>query len=173
MKQIELENTILRRPIKEDFDKLYQIFGDPVVMRHWVGGPDKTPDETKKRIDEIDHHWEIHGFGDFVVIEKKTERLIGYCGLHYIDDLNDINIGYAFKRSYWRRGLAFEVCQRIIKYAFERLYLSHIVAVIWPDNMPSINLAKKCGMTFWKSTFWGGGDRVIYILRNNSAEPDL
>lgn len=173
MEKLESKNTILRRPKYEDLHELYQIFGDPVVMKYWINGADKTPDETKKRIEEIDYHWEKNGFGDFVVIEKQTGRLIGFCGLHYISDMDDINLGYAFNKSYWHRGLAFEACQKVITYAFEKLLLSHIVAVIWPINKPSINLAKKCGMTFYKKTYWSGGDRVIYIKRNNSTKPVL
>ena len=131
-------------------------------MRHWAPGPDKTEQDTARRISEINAHWNEHGFGDWAVIEKASSELIGFSGLHFIADMKEVNIGYAFHPSCWRKGLGHETCRAVLDHGFEKLELSEIVAVIAPENTASIGLAEKCGLRFWKQTIWTGNERVVH-----------
>ena len=78
--------------------------------------------------------------------------------------MEEVNIGYTFKKSVWGNGFGFEACKEILRFGFNELKLSQIVAVIWPDNMVSINLVKKCGLRYWKNIIWNGSDRVVYSI---------
>ena len=85
------------------------------------------------------------------IIEKESGRLIGFCGLYYVADMAEVNIGYAFEKSRWRQGLGFETGQAVLDFGFRELGLSEVVATIMPDNIASVKLAEKFGMTFWKN----------------------
>ena len=147
-----------------DAPALYCTVGDPKAMKYWAGGPDQRIEDTERRIAEIEEHWKEHGFGDWGVVEKQRNELIGFSGLHYIKDMPEVNLGYAFKESTWRKGYASEVCRSVLGYGFKTLGLPLVVAIIWPENIASVGLAQKRGMNYWKEFAWGGGPRVVYSM---------
>jgi len=164
MTEIETPNLRLRRLTIEDSCSLFRTVGDPEVMKYWLNGPDKNIKKTEKRIKNIEKHWQRNCFGDWGVVKKSNSELIGFAGLHYITGMDDVNIGYAFEQQYWRKGFGFEACRTILKFGQNVLNISHIVAVIWPQNIASIHLIEKCGLRFWKIMIWGGGERVVYRI---------
>ena len=46
--------------------------------------------------------------------------------------------------------------------------LSEIVAVISPENTPSMRLAEKVGMAYWKRTTWSDQPRIVYRIAMSS-----
>ena len=161
---METSRLLLRRMTDSDASELYKATGDPEVMRYWNSGGDRDIEQARQRIERINNHWAEHGFGDWGIIEKESGRLIGFSGLHYVADMAEVNIGYAFEKSKWRQGLGFETGQAVLDFGFRRLGLSEVVAVIMPDNMASTKLAEKFGMTFWKRFTWGGEPHVAYSI---------
>ena len=159
---IETERLVLRRLKHSDAATFFEIVGNPLVMKHWAPGPDETEQDTAKRILDINTHWDEHGFGDWAVVEKANNQLVGFSGLHFITNVKEVNIGYAFHPNCWREGFGFETCQAVLQFGFATLELDTIVAVIAPENLASIRLAQKCGMQFWKQTTWAGNERVIH-----------
>ncbi len=135
-------------------------------MKYWYGGADKDIEQTYRRVTYLVEHWKVFGFGDWAIISKEDSKIIGFAGLHYIKNVTEVNIGYAFLQSVWRKGFAYEACIEIMKYGFDLLKLDQIIAVIWPDNLASINLVKKCDFEYWKNIIWLGSDRVVYRVFN-------
>ena len=169
--QIETKRLIIRCLTVEDASEFFRTVGDPDVMKYWLGGPDKSIETTEQRIVEIENHWKTHGFGDWGIVEKKNGRIIGFSGLHYIADMAEVNIGYAFEKPKWRQGFGFEACRAILDFGFQELSLPVIVAVIWPENIASIKLAEKLGLHFWKAFVWQGGERVAYrVFRDENVQ---
>ena len=161
---IETSRLLLRRLVSSDAQEFFRTVGDPDVMRYWAPGPDKSVQHTEHRISEIENHWKAHGFGDWGVVEKGSGSLIGFSGLHYIANMDKVNIGYAFEKSQWRKGFGYETCPIVLSYGFQTLALPEIVAVISPENQASIRLAEKCGLHFWKAFSWSGRERVAYKI---------
>lgn len=160
--KIKTERLILRPLKHSDATEFIRIVGDDEVMKYWYPGPDKTIQETTQRITHIQEHWKTHHFGDWGVIEKQNNRLIGFSGLHYIAGMSEVNIGYAFERLKWRQGFGFETCKAVLDFGLSQLQLFPIVAVISPQNDASIHLMKKCGLEFWKNVNWSEQERVAY-----------
>ncbi len=156
-----------------DAPELFRTVGDPNVMKFWASGPDKNPSSTEQRIAAMASHWQIHGFGDWGVVEKASGKLIGFCGLHYITDMVEVNIGYAIERTRWHQGFGLEASKAVLDFGFQELRLKVIVAVIRPNNRASIRLVEKLGLGFWKAFIWQGEDRVAYrIFRNERTSTD-
>lgn len=116
MTELETSNLGLRRLSVKDAESLFRTCGDPDIMKYWLKGPDKNFEETAQRILNIEDHWQTHGFGDWGVVNKNNSRLMEFAGLHYIDGMDDVNIGYAFEKTYWRKGFGFETCQAILEF---------------------------------------------------------
>ncbi len=137
-----------KRMTADDAPALFETVGDPQVMLYWVGGADPNVAATEQRIADLKAHWGRHGFGDWGLVEKHSQELIGFAGLHYIDGMPEVNLGYALRRSKWRQGFALEAGRALLAHGLKTLGLSTIVAVIWPDNAASIALAQRLGMRF-------------------------
>ena len=169
---LHTERLEFRLLAESDSECLFRTVGDPDVMAHWWPGEDPDIEATLRRIAWINKHWTKHGFGDWGMWEKEKSRLIGFCGLHYISNMPEVNIGYAFEKSRWRLGYGYEATTAILSFGFNQIGLNEIVAVIVPENLPSRRLAEKAGMLFWKSFLWEGRDRVAYIARKEEYVND-
>ena len=159
---LETPRLHLRRLTPEDAGPLFACFGDAGTMQFWVNGFDATADATRIRVEAMLQHWTDHGFGDWAVQEKASGEVIGICGLHYIERMTDVNLGYAFRKASHGKGYATEASRAALSYGFDRLMLKRIVAVIDPRNAPSIRVAEKCGLQLWQETKWMGHPRLIY-----------
>ena len=164
MNVLETSRLKLRRLVPEDAEVLFRTAGNADVMRFWAPGPDQNSDQTCARINAINEHWNTHGFGDWALIEKGKDVLIGFCGLHYIAGMNEVNIGYAIEKSKWGLGFGAEIVKKILEIGFHQLGLKKIVAVIDPNNELSLKLIRKCGFTYWKDSSYMGRPRVVYKI---------
>ncbi|MFC1735479.1 GNAT family N-acetyltransferase [Candidatus Hydrogenedentota bacterium] len=162
--QLETDRLLLRRLTQADAHEFFQTVGDPEVMRYWGKGAEKTVEDTCRRITEMEEHWVTHGFGDWAVMEKNTGELIGFCGLHYIENMAEVNLGYAFKKTKWRQGFGFESCKAVLAAGFGELGLDPIVAVIQTPNIASRKLVEKLNLVFWKEFVYKGNEVVGYIM---------
>ena len=168
--RIDTERLAMRRLSAADAPALFRTTGDPEVMRYWAPGPDDSAEATARRIKAIERHWKTHGFGDWAVVERASGELIGFSGLHYIDGMAEVNVGYALRRDRWGLGYGSEACRAAMEVGFGALGLAEIVAVIAPQNAASRRLAEKCGLAFWKELTWSGRERVVYrITREDHA----
>ena len=77
---IDTERLTLRRPRLDDFEESLAMWADPAVVRHISGKP-TTREEMWARLLRYVGHWELMGFGFWVVREKGTGRFVGEVGL--------------------------------------------------------------------------------------------
>jgi len=156
--------VVVRRLTPLDAPALHRISGDPLAMRYWYPGPDADVQATAQRIAAIEAHWQTHGFGDWAVVDRTDGRLIGFAGLHHLDRMAEVNLGYVLAPSHWRRGIGTDLCRFLLAHAFTRLGLPEVVAVIHPRNEASIALARRCGLSVAGEVCWQGQERVVYSL---------
>jgi len=83
-----------------------------------------------------------------VVELRESGASIGLCGLIKRESLTDVDVGFAFLPAFWSKGYAFEAAQEMKRYAQNELGLKRLVAVVDPENLPSIHLLEKLGMRF-------------------------
>jgi RimJ/RimL family protein N-acetyltransferase len=79
---------------------------------------------------------------------KSTLEFLGWCGLKYRSELNEIDLGYRFKKDGWGKGYATEAAYASIQYGFEKIGLRRIVARAEIDNIGSWKVLEKCGLTY-------------------------
>jgi RimJ/RimL family protein N-acetyltransferase len=75
---------------------------------------------------------------------NETRERMGMCGLIKRDTLTYVDLGFAFLRSFWRRGYAFEAATAVLSYGRQALCL-RIVAIVSKDNHRSRTLLKRLG----------------------------
>jgi len=164
-----LETTRLRLHefAKNDVDALLAVLGDPVAMQYYPAAFNRK--EVEEWIERNLDRYKREGYGLWAMLLKDSGELIGDCGcfLRDIDGRDDIEIGYHVRRDLWGNGYATEAAQACMQYAFTRLGVDRVISLIRPENMQSIRVAEKNGLTCEKVIFWRGYDHCIYAKQKN------
>ena len=112
-----------------------------------------------------------YGFGRCACVWKTTGELIGFCGLKYLDDLGEVDLGYRFQRAFWGRGVATESARAMVDYGFGRLNLERIVGLVEPGHTPSIRVLEKVGMRFDRMVDYRGDRVAQYLMFAPASRP--
>jgi RimJ/RimL family protein N-acetyltransferase len=166
---IETERLVLRRFVPDDLDELVRLRADPEVMRY-IG--EQSREKVEQRLQYYISHYDPHGFGMWAVIHKGTDRMIGWCGLIFLDETPEVEVGYGVARDYWGQGLMTEAARASLRYGFERAGLERIVAVAMPENTASRRIMEKLGMRYEKNVFHYGHDLVYYAIGRDEFQVD-
>lgn len=153
-----------------DAGPMYQVFGDPEVMRFGDGVQAKEWVNTWLRTC-LERYYQTWGFGPYAVVERQAQGVIGYCGLFFFPDINgqqEVEIGYRLARAAWGQGYATEAAGAVRDFAFNVLGLKRLIAMIDPSNTASIRVAEKIGMHYEKDVMFEGythPDHVYVVTR--------
>ncbi len=162
---IETERLILRPFQMEDVPAWHILNQDPEITRYTGDGGVVSEQEIGHRIREhVLGDYRKHGFGRWAVIHKENNELIGFAGLKYLPDLDVVDLGYRFKQDYWRQGIATEASRASLKFGFETLGLTQIVAYILPANVGSEKVLKKLNFSYVRSIIEEGELEHEYVL---------
>lgn len=129
----------------KDFDLLKDTLGNPKVCQYLPGKNNKTDEEIQKWLD-----FYVNSFNDdlgnkiYKIIQKDTGEVIGYGGLGYVKEFNQIEIMYGFSQKYWGLGYATEVSQRLKDLA-QSLGITFLIALSDINNEASKKVLIKTG----------------------------
>ena len=129
----------------EDFEAWTRILGDPLVAQGVGNETGMTPAEAWRHMAMMAGHWELRGFGNWVLEELETREVVGRVGLYYPEGWPDLEIGWLVARERWGKGYAVEAARASAAWARDELGATHIVSVIHPSNARSIRVAEKLG----------------------------
>lgn len=162
------EHLRIRHFRESDFDAMAQLLADPEVMKFSLDGPCSI-ERTQKYMTYIFNMYRDHGLGLWAVEHKNDDRFIAYCGhfIHTIDQQREIELGYRFARPYWGKGLATEAGKAVCDYAFNQLKLNRLISIIQAENIASIRVAEKCGLTYEKDSVFHDIPVRIYAKQVN------
>jgi ribosomal-protein-alanine N-acetyltransferase len=170
MQCVETERLLLRPFTRDDLDVFASINADADVMRYIGDGKPQTRAQTEMRLNAILNHWDQHGFGLWALVDKTSNALIGFCGLQYLDNTAEIEIGYRFAKEFWGMGFATEAAGATLRYAFEVLGLDRIVAVVQPENFASQSVIEKIGLRYVKDAHFYNSDVEYYAITRGEFE---
>ena len=170
MKILETKRLVLRHFVPNDLDRLFALYSDPQVRRYFPEGT-LTYEETKEELEWfLNGHPQHPELGLWATVHKETNQLIGRCGLlpWTIDGRPEVEVAYMIAKEYWGQGLGAEAAQAVLDYGFEELQLSRLICLIDRENLASIKVAGKIGMTFEKEGRDEQGPFLLYA-RNKEA----
>ena len=145
---IETERLLLRTFTEDDATLIYELNGDPDVTRY-THDPVKDLDHAKEILEKtILPQYALYNHGRWAVHLKPTMEFLGWCGLKYRPELNEIDLGYRFKKDFWGKGYATEAAYASIKYGFNKLNLPRIVGRAEIENVGSWKVLENCGMVY-------------------------
>lgn len=160
--QIRTPRLVLRRFSVADADFVVELVNDPDWLRFIGDRGVRTVDEARAYLVRGPlAMYEREGFGLYLVALAATGERIGMCGLVKREELDDVDIGFAFLPEWRGQGLALEAARATLAHARE-LGLDRVVAIVTEGNHASIRLLERLGMrSAGRVRLPRGGDPVL------------
>jgi RimJ/RimL family protein N-acetyltransferase len=165
----ETERLILRQFEPGEGQLIYTLNEDPEITRY-TGDPVRDLAHANEVLEEVIlPQYALYNHGRWAVHTKPGMEFIGWCGLKYRPELDEIDLGYRFNKTAWGKGYASEAAMASINYGFEKLGLRRIVGRAMPGNIASIKVLEKCGMKYVGEEVVDGHEAKTYeIIRGDN-----
>lgn len=168
---IETERIYLRKMEENDYIELVKMLQDDEVMYAYEGGFNAS--ESKMWLEKQKERYKMEGIGLWAAILKTEGKMIGQCGLTNQKWKNKdvLEVGYMFNKEYWNKGYATETAKACKEYAFKKLKVEKVYAIIRDINKSSQKVAKNMDMQIVDKgvRHYRGIDMVhyLYSVSNN------
>lgn len=141
------EQLRLRPTLPEDVDALHAIQGDREAMAHTFWAPDRAA--TAAWLDAYARRLPLDGFAPWTAVLRSDGRVVGWGGLNVdpADTRFGPEVAYFVDRAFWGRGLATEIVEASLAWAFGALDLDSVTAFARRENRASIRVLEKSGFT--------------------------
>ena len=157
---IATKRLYLRQWQASDLALFAEMNADPEVMAYFPKL--LTPALSNTIANKCQKLIEEHGWGFWAVARKdgadKSDDFIGMVGLNNVHANMPfapvVEIAWRLHRDYWGLGYATEAAQAALRYAFEVLELSEVVAFTAVINKRSQKLMQRLGMTDTQDNFY-------------------
>jgi len=166
MNEIETERLTLKIYKRKDKKNLIALLTDETVMKHVDFGA-FTPEKAEALWIKLIESFYPQGLKTiWAVFARADERYVGHAAIRPRPAKpEDWEISYMLKTEEWGKGLATEIAEGLIKYGFEKLNLPEVFATIDDDNLASIKVAEKAGMSFLRYEFDEEGRFSVYSIK--------
>lgn len=145
-----------------DAESAFALNSDPDVLRYTGDVPLESVDDARQFITKYPDFEDV-GYGRWACVLKETQTVIGFCGMKYLPDLCEVDIGFRFLPQYWNRGLATEAAAACLAFGFHTMGLKQIVAFVMPENAASVRVLEKAGMQFNGEFDYDGIDALRFV----------
>lgn len=162
--EIQLDGFIMRPLQSSDLDALAAIWADPEVTRFLPSRGVSIPRASaEKSLVAFVEHWQ-QGYGIWAIFEIASSQMIGYCGLRYLDELDEVEVLYGLAKAYWGRGIATQAVKASLSYGFDVANLDRIIAMALPENLASRRVIEKAGLQYEKQIHIFNLDGFYYSI---------
>lgn len=144
----QTRRLLARKPTPEDRAFYHAHFTRPAVET-WLRPP-PLPPFTAQVLDELldgdQIHWEDHGFGPWVLIERETGAFAGRGGLAWtsVEGTVQVELPWSIEPDLHGNGLATEAATAAADWARD-LGFDEVIALTLPTNLASQRVAEKAG----------------------------
>ena len=166
---ITTERCIVREITLDDMDGLFALYAGE-GMTEYLDPLYEYEKEKEYQKSYINYMYRLYGYGMWVVIEKKTGKLIGRVGIENREACDgEPELGYMIDVSHQKKGYATEVCLAVIGYAWDFLEFDKLNCLIQKGNTASECLAEKLGFTFQEEMDLDGKCMKRYTISKSGA----
>jgi RimJ/RimL family protein N-acetyltransferase len=143
--ELRTERLLMRGWRDEDLDAYVPIAAHPDVYSALGRSDAPTPGDVWREIAFWAGHWELRGFGHWLLEERGSGEIVGRAGLLQPPDWPGLEVGWTIAPGHWGRGYAPEAGRAACAWANDVLGARHIISLILPANTRSIRVAEKLG----------------------------
>ena len=158
------------RPVEPgDLDVYHRLVQDEHVRRYMMDGHVHPREWAAERIRESQALFDRRGVGTWLVYDKATGELVGFCGFEHSSRTPEPQLAYAMLERFTRRGFATEMARAAIAEARTRPGFEEIVADVDEINTGSVRVLEKVG--FERVEVQPGAFGNVFVLRLPAAKP--
>ncbi|WP_426478657.1 GNAT family N-acetyltransferase [Chryseobacterium sp. CBSDS_008] len=158
------DTITIREFTPEELPLFSTLFENENVTRYL---PYKTPEEYKEMFDKALADYKEGPFSRWGIFNAGTHDFVGMCLARiFLDNPEQIEIGYTLGENYWGKGLGTEVCKALIEYCSSLDDQKDIVAVTDPDNIGSQKVLLKSGFKRVENLIREDRELAYFILQN-------
>ncbi|MFY0662156.1 MAG: GNAT family N-acetyltransferase [Shimia sp.] len=156
---LETKRLILRGPEPEDYPNFKATFAS--YRSRFMGGPLNAYETWMLYAAEIGH-WNIRGYGMWMIHDKETDETLGMAGGWFPAKWPEREIAWIIWPEKAGHGYALESTHAVRRYFYNELGWDGAVSYIDPKNLDSIRLAERLGAVKDKSAPSVDGHDVVY-----------
>ena len=165
--KIETERFFLRHFETEDASALFEMEHIPEVHTYLGKQPLTDINQMHEVIKGVKAQYQKNKIGRMLVLDKKTNELVGWSGLKLEEKIRSFNyydIGYRFKPQHWGKGIATESGKACVNLGFNKLGLNKMIAMVLPENTGSIHVLEKLNFKYEKEIIEDNQLAKVYTL---------
>ncbi len=154
---IETQRLVLRPFAERDRAAYFAILDTPVVRASLLLPDTFNEFSAWDQMAAFVGQWALRGTGQWAVVLKTTNELIGRCGTHspHRPDWPGVEVGWTFHPRHWGSGYATEAGRASVDWAFEnRPNEMTLHSMIRPSNVASAAVARRLGFAPQETRRW-------------------
>ncbi|MBN2349543.1 MAG: GNAT family N-acetyltransferase [Bacteroidales bacterium] len=147
---LDTQRLILREIKWSDLDQVHKLHSYKEVDEFNTLGIPANRSETRNVMRPVikDQKKKKRKLYSWAIIEISSRKFIGLAGLTLTADrFNMGEMYYKLEPQSWGKGYATEAARSIVKFGFETLHLHRVEAGVATENVKSIRILEKLGMT--------------------------
>jgi RimJ/RimL family protein N-acetyltransferase len=162
---LETERLLLRLPSADDAQPMLEIHEDPETLKRVVvTAPLGGITVAWRNVAMMVGHWQLRGYGQWVVEEKQTGLVVGRVGLWHPEGWPGLELGWIIRRSHWGRGLATEAARAALTWTWAHVQTDRVISLIDPGSRASIRVAEKIGAALESHDRLNGAPVHVYAM---------
>jgi len=142
------QTVTLREFRSGDVDDVLALIGDDRVTE-WLSFDSRGRQQADQMLTDVEQRRRAEPRAEFylAITASGSENVVGFVRLAF-DGVRAGKLGYAVAFNHWGKGYATDAAGTLVDYAFRELGLHRISAAIAPENVASLRMAQRLGMTF-------------------------
>lgn len=148
--ELETDRLKLKEVSRNDIEYIHQLYSFPEVDEYNTLGIPENIERTMELVEPMieAQNEEDRKFYSWKIVKKESDELIGMAGITLSG--NRFRLGeiyYELLPSEWGKGYATEIAKMLIKTGFDVFGLHKVEAGVATENIRSIHVLEKVGMT--------------------------
>lgn len=137
------QRIIIREFLIDEQQTFLNLFKDNEVTQYL---PETTPERYVEMFSELLEYYKISKLSRWAIFDATNDNFIGMCVARiFVENTNQIEVGYVLSKAYWGKGIATEVCKALTQYSFSNTETNEVIALTDLDNSGSQNVLQKAG----------------------------
>lgn len=137
------QRIIIREFLIDEQQTFLNLFKDDEVTQYL---PETTPERYVEMFSELLEYYKTSKLSRWAIFDATNDNFIGMCVARiFVENTNQIEVGYVLSKAYWGKGIATEVCKALTQYSFSNTETNEVIALTDLDNNGSQNVLQKAG----------------------------
>ncbi len=164
----QTDRLSVERYTPADEENFFVLNSDRLVMRYIRLISDR--EESKHfLLQNIDNYTTSPMTGRWAVRARDDGRFIGTFAILPLDQLNSWHVGYALLANEWGKGFATELLETGVSYAFRKMLLARLLAIVEPDNERSVRVLNKLAFQQLPDIRQDGKELLLFEKKNQAV----